>query len=635
MSENQDQRKREEIEKSSNNSDSDEEQQRRPLLPHSNELKIMAENNEQPDNKENDEGTAEEHSRPELRRVSSYYTPYLEDRLRRKLKFYFMGPHEKFKAKKKCPWKMLLQILKIIIVTIQLVIFGYERSEFVGYVEKNNLALKHLYLKNWEPGFETMPYPPATGKYALYDIPTLVDYINNAVKKFYKTEEQALGSVKFVHNSDGTIKPMSFCSIHYLKGEIFENNNTYSLDSQTVTSCTDLILNGNDFDILDYLKNRNVSLKFDRILKIELRFHLKSYHLDIDNGLTAPECFHVKGKVVYDDSSRNGQMLIDLITTLHEFDCTGEYSFQEAESQERIKNTIFDIFVILVSVLSSILCIRSVVRGLQLQKETVTFFKKRYRKDLPTADKLEFVNFWYLMIVLNDILSVVGSSLKITIENRTKKTASCQHASSSSDNYDLCGLMLGTGNLLVWLGVLRYIGFFKTFNILVIVLKKAFPDIIRFLVCALIIYFGFMFAGWVVLGPYHIKFRHISTASECLFSLLNGDDMFVTFSATVTDNNLVWYYSRIYLYLFILLFICAVLNLFTGVILDTYEIIKDYAKDDSFPKSALDLFIEECDDPPSSHAYRREDRSCNPLSCLCCCNRSDPDRPNEHTGLLN
>lgn len=626
MSENQDLSKTEGIARdiSPDTSDSDEELPRKPTLQRRTEMRIMAENNEQP---ENNEDAEERPTPPLLRRVSSYYTPYLEDRLRRKLKFYFMGPHEKYKAKKKCPWKLLLQILKIIIVTIQLVIFGYERSEFVGYVEKNNLALKHLYLKNWDPSFETMPYPPATGKYAIYDIPKLVDYINFAVMRYNQTEELALGSVRFVHK-DGQVRPMSFCSIHYLKGQIFENNDTYSLDAKTVTNCTDLILDSEHFDILQYLGERNKSLKFDRILKIELRFHLKSYHLDIDNGLTAPECFKVIGKVVFDDSTRNGQMLIDLVTTLQEFDCKGDFSFQEAESRQRLGNTIFDIFVILVSVLSSVLCTRSVIRGLQLQKETVKFFKKRFRKDMPTSDKLEFVNFWYIMIVLNDILSVVGSSLKITIDNR--------HASSSSDNYDLCGLMLGTGNLLVWLGVLRYIGFFKTFNILVIVLKKAFPDIIRFLVCALIIYFGFMFAGWVVLGPYHIKFRHISTASECLFSLLNGDDMFVTFSATVTDNSLVWYYSRIYLYLFILLFICAVLNLFTGVILDTYEIIKEYAKEDSFPKSALDLFIEECNDPPSSHAYRREDGSCNPFSgCLCCCVRGDPDQPNEYTSLLN
>lgn len=50
--------------------------------------------------------------------------------------------------------------------------------------------------------------------------------------------------------------------------------------------------------------------------------------------------------------------------------------------------------------------------------------------------------------------------------------------------------------------------------------------------------------------------------------------MFVTFSATVTNNQFVWYYSRVYLYLFISLFVYAVLNLFIAVIMDTYETIK-------------------------------------------------------------
>ena len=42
-----------------------------------------------------------------------------EDRLRRKLKYFFMDPCHKWKAKRKFPWKLVLQIIKIILVTIQ------------------------------------------------------------------------------------------------------------------------------------------------------------------------------------------------------------------------------------------------------------------------------------------------------------------------------------------------------------------------------------------------------------------------------------------------------------------------------------------------------------------------------------
>ena len=35
----------------------------------------------------------------------------------------------------------------------------------------------------------------------------------------------------------------------------------------------------------------------------------------------------------------------------------------------------------------------------------------------------------------------------------------------NSHNYEVCGVLLGTGNLLVWFGVLRYLGFFEKYNV--------------------------------------------------------------------------------------------------------------------------------------------------------------------------
>lgn len=41
--------------------------------------------------------------------------------LRRKIKYYFMNPCEKYHARGRKPWKLLLQIIKIAIITIQVV----------------------------------------------------------------------------------------------------------------------------------------------------------------------------------------------------------------------------------------------------------------------------------------------------------------------------------------------------------------------------------------------------------------------------------------------------------------------------------------------------------------------------------
>ena len=136
-------------------------------------------------------------------------------------------------------------------------------------------------------------------------------------------------------------------------------------------------------------------------------------------------------------------------------------------------------------------------------------------------------------------------------------------------------MMLGTGDLLVWIGLLRYLGFFKTYNVLILTMKGATPNIIRFLICAAMIYIGFVFAGWAILGPYNFKFASLMSTSECLFSLINGDDMYATYHFIhFHQSPSVWIYSRVYLYSFICLFIYLVLSLFISIIMDTYEIIK-------------------------------------------------------------
>lgn len=88
--------------------------------------------------------------------------------------------------------------------------------------------------------------------------------------------------------------------------------------------------------------------------------------------------------------------------------------------------------------------------------------------------------------------------------------------------WDVCSVLLGTGNLFVWFGVLRYLGFFRTYNMLIVTLKKAFPSVLRFLLCALLIYSGFTFCGWLIFGPYHFKVHSFDILS-CVIGIPGQD----------------------------------------------------------------------------------------------------------------
>lgn len=67
----------------------------------------------------------------------------------------------------------------------------------------------------------------------------------------------------------------------------------------------------------------------------------------------------------------------------------------------------------------------------------------------------------YVLICINDLLLITGSIITEMLE--TKKT--------TGDLWDFCSIFLGTGNLLVWIGMLRYLGFFSAYNALILTLK--------------------------------------------------------------------------------------------------------------------------------------------------------------------
>lgn len=104
--------------------------------------------------------------------------------LRRKVKFYFMNPCEKYHARGRKPWKLMLQIVKIAIITIQvvhfytwsgqvwcsfvffifgntclilwqLVYFGLSNQMVVQFREENLITFKQIFLKDFDEDTDT------------------------------------------------------------------------------------------------------------------------------------------------------------------------------------------------------------------------------------------------------------------------------------------------------------------------------------------------------------------------------------------------------------------------------------------------------------------------------------------------
>ncbi|XP_050499254.1 mucolipin-3-like [Diabrotica virgifera virgifera] len=535
-----------------------------------------------------------------------------EERMRRKLQFFFMNPIEKWQAKKRFPYKFIVQVIKILLVTMQLCFFAYYRYNHVNYTWDNRITFSHLFLKGWDATREVNAYPPSAGPLAIYRVDEFYSTIDYAYKG-YADLDKAIGPYSYA-NEDNTMSDMVLCLNQYKEGTIFGFNESYIFNSEIVTECFNISkpLSG----LLDsklYIEQQHIDVNFSALVNAELIFPIKTVNFKAAGRITPPNCFLFNIVIAFDNADHDGQMLVALEAEPIRLTCQGDISYKTDNEIESILRSILNYLVIFICITSFILCSRAVWRAQQLKTITDKFFITRFEQPLTHKDKLKFLNLWYIMIIINDVFIIVGSIIKENIEKE----------SFASDQWNVCSLFLGIGNLLVWFGVLRYLGFFRTYNVVILTLQKAAPQVARFLLCALLIYAGFTFSGWLILGPYHLKFRSLSTTSECLFSLINGDDMFATFSIMSHKSPLLWWFSRVYLYSFISLYIYIILSLFISVIMDAYDTIKLYYTD-GFPKSNLESFIGDTNlEDVSSGLFRTDstDSLGGLMKDLCCCKK--------------
>ena len=112
----------------------------------------------------------------------------------------------------------------------------------------------------------------------------------------------------------------------------------------------------------------------------------------------------------------------------------------------------------------------------------------------------------------------------------------------------------------------------------VLTLRNASMHVITYCISVLPIYWAFAIFGVLNYGPYSEKFNSIGHTLVTLFSLLNGDDIYGTFTEIEDGQYPLTIISRIYIFSFVTLFVTSVLNVFIFIIEDSYRTAKLYSR---------------------------------------------------------
>ncbi|XP_047443204.1 mucolipin-2 isoform X2 [Mugil cephalus] len=412
-----------------------------------------------------------------------------EENLRDDLRYYFMSPCEKYRARRHIPWKMVVQILKIIMITTQLILFGLNNQLVVSFKEENTMALKNLFLKDYS-GIDEDDY-----SVAVYTQQGVYDSLFYVLDQYSQLAQLSVGPIGYAADEEGNLLPLTICKEYYKRGTVDPSNEAYDIDAQLETVCM-----SHDPKTANQWKTQNSSffeLDFYRLVDIKVTFQLKGINLQTVRSREMSDCYSFFVTITFDNQCHSGKVKIFLDIDAQSSACR-DWKISGTAQKNTHYLLVFDSFIILVCLTSAVLCTRSMVLAVRLLQRFSTFFHENFNRKVCEEDQKEFLNGWYLLVIVSDIMTIIGSILKMEIQAK------------SLTSYDVCSILLGTATLLVWVGVIRYLGYFQKYNVLILTMKAAFPKVLRFCCCAGMIYLGYTFCGWIVLGPYHEKTGDLS-----------------------------------------------------------------------------------------------------------------------------
>ncbi|GAA51236.1 mucolipin-3, partial [Clonorchis sinensis] len=365
---------------------------------------------------------------------SEQFNTQVVDWMRRRLIYFFMSPREKFYAKQRIPYKLFVQLLKVVLITMQLIVFGQDRSAHVSFGENSRLAFSHLYLRDWNPQYETLDYPPASGPYAAYQQDEFYLMLGYTITQFNKTESIAIGSYLFTSD-----KPfLTFCRVSVAdRGLMTHTEETHCADLYPKDVPADSLSTASG--VRQLLANYNLSVNFARLLKFTMEFEILSPIVTELGWRREAECFKFQIHISMEKIQQSGQLQIYLDAPYTATYCeeaehtkptrgrtewlrhfwltmsqthrnldnrTSEVSF--SFSTRRMIIASLNSVVLVIGILSTVLCIRSIVRGFILWKETVLFFRHWYSIEL-RGHFWDFIPPWFIAIIFTDAIIIYGA----------------------------------------------------------------------------------------------------------------------------------------------------------------------------------------------------------------------------------
>jgi len=126
------------------------------------------------------------------------------------------------------------------------------------------------------------------------------------------------------------------------------------------------------------------------------------------------------------------------------------------------------------------------------------------------------------------------------------------------------------GCMFSWINMIQYFEYDIRYYTMVLTLKRGTPRVLNFVIGVLPIFIGFVFFGMANFS-YSVRFKGFDGTFTTLYSSIFGDDLLGTYFNITMNDPIV---GRVYLTVFLLLFIFVVANTFIFIIEEAFDFAK-------------------------------------------------------------
>ena len=497
-------------------------------------------------------------------RTTAFYTG--RQKLRNDLKNFFMDPFEKYQLRGRLPWKLMWHIFKIVFLTTALLFFGQDKFKLRSVLNAYQYNLGCLLIKNYEAkineeGVTTLP--------TIQKEDDLADYVVFSLVNYFNLTQTSIGIYGFNVDpkTNKTLLP-EMCISKYEKADIDVSQWKFDIIETINTSCYKMNCSEGGpaqcrEKVLEVLPD-----SYDGFVSLNITMVIRSIFLSVK---AKPSCVELYATSFMENTAMSGGVIssFQLISKPQKCNKSSHHKSQSSMHLHESKGQIaIGGLVVTACCITSFLIWKRIVKTYGLFKQTRDFYSVHYNRSLMWAEMICFVHCWDIYAILTDIITFLSMVFKMV-----------QDLDAAAETHlDITAVLLGSAVAMNYVLGLRFLSFDKGCYILVLTISVAFPNILRFLVCIIIIYMGFVFCGWVVFAPYTWKFNSIAQTTQTLFALINGDEILDTYAQINDENFLLRLFSRAYFYILIMLFTYVVLSVMISLISDAMVVAQNSAK---------------------------------------------------------